>query len=113
MSTFKVYGTVFSVGHLYEPIRPLGKGAYGVVWCVAAAARACGRFIGRRAPWVAPPPPSVPPLSLLHWVFKPARAMLRPVRWAWRELAVAMRVVHPAKPTWRICHPTRAPRLAR
>lgn len=32
---FKVFGTTFSVDSKYEPIKALGKGAYGVVWCVA------------------------------------------------------------------------------
>ena len=34
MSTFKIYGTTFHVDRKYQPIRPLGRGAYGVVWYV-------------------------------------------------------------------------------
>jgi hypothetical protein len=33
-SVFTVYGVPFSIGDKYEPIKALGKGAYGVVWFV-------------------------------------------------------------------------------
>lgn len=30
--SFVVCGSVFDVGDRYAPIKPIGKGAYGVVW---------------------------------------------------------------------------------
>ena len=34
MSHFMVCGNLFEVQAKYTPIKPIGKGAYGVVWCV-------------------------------------------------------------------------------
>ena len=34
LSQFVVCGNLFEVDHKYVPIKPIGKGAYGVVWRV-------------------------------------------------------------------------------
>lgn len=76
---FTVYGTVFRVDKKYEPIKALGRGAYGVVWYVAAHERGAGTRAtnvsgslafardprGTRArPRGGPAMPSLPPLML-------------------------------------------------
>jgi serine/threonine protein kinase len=54
-AAFSVYGTVFTIGDKYEPIKALGKGAYGVV--CAARHRESGSFVAvkRVSPMCATP----------------------------------------------------------
>eukprot|EP00959_Pyramimonas_sp_CCMP1952_P308021 6446578-Pyramimonas_sp.AAC.2 len=34
LAHFMVCGNLFEVDSKYNPIKPIGKGAYGIVWCV-------------------------------------------------------------------------------
>jgi hypothetical protein len=48
MHTFMVNGTQFIVDNIYHPIKPVGTGAYGIVWCVRWGARVRGWLARRR-----------------------------------------------------------------
>jgi hypothetical protein len=44
---YNVYGNLFEVSSKYAPpIRPIGRGAYGIVWCVPPLSRSPGRCAG-------------------------------------------------------------------
>lgn len=47
---FIVCGNLFEVDSRYVPIKPVGKGAYGVVWCAHASPLPLFRLSSRAAP---------------------------------------------------------------